>query len=41
MQYDSWFMLGSAAFRSDKWSTAVKAFRVCTNLDPEVNNYRN
>jgi hypothetical protein len=29
-------MLGSAAFRTDKWETAVKAFRYCTNLDPEV-----
>lgn len=28
-------MLGSAAFRSDKWSTAVKAFRQCTHLEPE------
>ncbi len=29
-------MLGSAAFRSEKWETAVKAFRSCTNLDPDV-----
>jgi hypothetical protein len=29
-------MLGSAAFRSEKWETAVKAFRSCTHLDPEV-----
>lgn len=28
-------MLGSAAFRSDKWPTAVKAFRQCTHLEPE------
>ncbi len=30
-------MLGSAAFRSERWETAVKAFKYCTNLDPEVN----
>ena len=35
-QYDAWFMLGSAAFRSEKWETAIRAFRRCTNLDPEV-----
>ncbi|RMZ94282.1 tetratricopeptide repeat 27 [Brachionus plicatilis] len=35
LQYDAWFMLGNAAFRSENWQTAVKAFRVCTNLDPE------
>ena len=28
-------MLGSAAFRSDKWPTAVKAFRPCTHLEPD------
>lgn len=32
-------MLGNAAFRSEKWETAVKAFRICTNLDPEVDSY--
>ena len=28
-------MLGSAAFRSEKWEIAIKAFRTCTYLDPE------
>ena len=37
LKYDAWFMLGSAAFRSEKWETAIKAFRFCTNLDPDVN----
>ncbi len=32
-------MLGSAAFRTDRWETAVRAFRYCTNLDPEVNTF--
>ena len=36
-KYDAWFMLGSAAFRSEKWETAIRAFRFCTNLDPDVN----
>ncbi len=31
-------MLGSAAFRTENWETAVSAFRFCTNIDPEVNN---
>ena len=28
-------MLGSASFRSENWSTAVKAFRKCTHLEPD------
>ena len=28
-------MLGSAAFRSDNWATAVRAFRTCTHLEPD------
>lgn len=35
MQYDAWFMLGNAAFRAEKWDIAAKAFRQCTNLDPD------
>ena len=38
-KYDAWFMLGSAAFRSEKWETAIRAFRSCTNLDPDVRFY--
>lgn len=29
-------MLGSAAFRTEKWPTSIKAFKSCTNLDPDV-----
>ena len=36
MQYNVWFMLGSAAFRADKWETVDKAFRTCTHLEPDV-----
>jgi tetratricopeptide (TPR) repeat protein len=41
MQYNAWFMLGSAAFRIEKWETAVKAFRTCTHLDPCFENWNN
>ena len=34
-QYDAWFMLGNAAFRSEKWDIAARAFRSCTNLEPD------
>jgi cytochrome c-type biogenesis protein CcmH/NrfG len=29
-------MLGNAAFRVENWETAIKAFRQCSQLDPEV-----
>ena len=29
-------MLGNAAFRTEKWPTSIKAFKSCTNLDPDV-----
>lgn len=35
MQYNAWFMLGSASFRSDQWEIAIKAFRRCTHLEPD------
>lgn len=35
LKYNAWFMLGSAAFRSDNWKTAVRAFRTCTHLEPD------
>ena len=31
-------MMGSAAFRTEKWETSIKAFKFCTTLDPEVLN---
>ena len=40
MQYNAWFMLGSAAFRTEKWETSVKAFRTCTTLEPDVNYFK-
>lgn len=36
MQYNAWFMLGSAAFRTEKWDIAARAFRTCTHLEPDV-----
>ncbi|CAF4599532.1 unnamed protein product [Rotaria sp. Silwood1] len=35
LQHDTWFWLGSAAFRTEKWELGVRAYSRCTNIEPD------
>ncbi|CAF1483268.1 unnamed protein product [Adineta ricciae] len=35
LQHDTWFWLGSSAFRTEKWELGVRAYSRCTNIEPD------
>ncbi|UJR28856.1 hypothetical protein I4U23_010080 [Adineta vaga] len=35
LQHDTWFWLGSSAFRTEKWELGVRAYSRCINIEPD------
>ncbi|CAF2114729.1 unnamed protein product [Rotaria magnacalcarata] len=35
LQHDTWFWLGTAAFRTEKWELGVRAYSRCTNIETD------
>ncbi|CAF0750035.1 unnamed protein product [Adineta steineri] len=35
LQHDTWFWLGSAAFRTEKWELGARAYSRCTNIESD------